>query len=151
MYYYVDEKKKTSVKEEEHTPKECHRIAELNELESNCVARCYSELCRPVFLFLVLCVVKDEYIIFIHEVVNIFKCTHSTRAYFNRWKWMRVFFFCCFVLLSVWFGFSGTSRYNAVYFLRFTRFPFLRPETELKRMGLCCCRCRRYRCRWLCF
>lgn len=85
------------------------------------------------FLWLLLCVVKDEYIIFIYGVVNIFKCTYSTRSHiFHRWKWMRGFlchflfhFVCCclvllcFALLSVWFGFSGTWRYNAVDFLSF--------------------------------
>lgn len=43
--------------------------------------KCYAAASSASFL--VLCVVKDEYIIFIHRVVNIFKCTHSTRAYFT--------------------------------------------------------------------
>lgn len=51
------------------------------------------------------CVVKDEYIIFIHEAVNI--CMHSLSAYiFHRWKWMQVFVFFFYLVLLfglIWF------------------------------------------------
>lgn len=59
-------------------------------------------------------IVKDEYIIFIHEVVNIFKCTHSARAYFtgeNGCKFLFCFvvFFCscccCCCCFAIWFDF----------------------------------------------
>lgn len=41
-------------------------------------------------------IVKDEYIIFIHEVVNILKCTHSARAYFTGENGCKLLF--CFVV-----------------------------------------------------
>lgn len=47
-------------------------------------------------------IVKDEYIIFIHEVVNNFKCTHSARAYFTGKNGCKFLF--RFVLLFILFS-----------------------------------------------